>query len=48
MNEISTKIFEPFFMTKELGRGTGLGLAIIYFEASEPHRFALKNQGNTR
>jgi len=25
-----TKIFQPFFTTKEVGKGTGLGLAIVY------------------
>lgn len=28
--DVVTKIFEPFFSTKELGKGTGLGLSMVY------------------
>jgi|GEM_PF-4356495 len=28
--DIQTKIYEPFFTTKEKGRGTGLGLSMVY------------------
>jgi signal transduction histidine kinase len=28
--DIQTRIFDPFFSTKEIGKGTGLGLAISY------------------
>ncbi|HEY1474468.1 MAG TPA: response regulator [Pseudolabrys sp.] len=28
--EITDKIFEPFFSTKEVGKGTGLGLSTVY------------------
>jgi signal transduction histidine kinase len=28
--EIQSKIYEPFFTTKEVGKGTGLGLSLVY------------------
>jgi two-component system cell cycle sensor histidine kinase/response regulator CckA len=28
--DVRTRIFEPFFSTKEVGKGTGLGLAMVY------------------
>ena len=28
--DIQSKIFQPFFTTKEVGKGTGLGLSIVY------------------
>lgn len=28
--EIQSKIYEPFFTTKDIGKGTGLGLAMVY------------------
>lgn len=28
--EVQSKIFEPFFSTKEVGKGTGLGLSTVY------------------
>ncbi|MFZ6011500.1 MAG: tetratricopeptide repeat-containing sensor histidine kinase [Bacteroidota bacterium] len=34
-----TKVFDPFFSTKEIGRGTGLGLSICYNIIREHHGF---------
>jgi len=32
-----TKIFEPFYTTKELGKGTGLGLSAVYGTVQDHH-----------
>ena len=37
--EIQSKIFEPFYTTKEVGKGTGLGLAIVYGIINEHNGF---------
>jgi len=29
-HDVKTRIFEPFYTTKEVGRGTGLGLSMVY------------------
>ena len=36
--EIRSKVFEPFFMTKDVGKGTGLGLQIVHRIVRETHK----------
>ena len=35
--EVLSRIYEPFFTTKEVGQGTGLGLAAVYGIAKQHH-----------
>jgi signal transduction histidine kinase len=35
--EIRSKIFQPFFTTKDLGEGTGLGLSITFGIVDKHH-----------
>ncbi len=39
--DISKRIFEPFYTTKEVGSGTGLGLSVAYFIITENHHGSL-------
>ncbi len=39
--DIRSKIFEPFFSTKEVGLGTGLGLSVSYFIITDLHKGTL-------
>jgi len=49
---ISKRIFEPFYTTKEVGQGTGLGLSIAFFIITKTHHGTLcvestPNKGST-
>ena len=41
-SNIKSRIFEPFFSTKEIGRGTGLGLSVSYFIITDQHKGTLE------
>ena len=36
-DEVKSRIFEPFYTTKEVGKGTGLGLATVYGIVKQNH-----------
>ncbi|NJL90405.1 MAG: hypothetical protein HC916_11910 [Coleofasciculaceae cyanobacterium SM2_1_6] len=40
--EVTVKIFDPFYTTKEVGKGTGLGLAVSYQIVVDKHRGTLE------
>ncbi|MUG92450.1 AAA family ATPase [Scytonema sp. UIC 10036] len=41
-NDVKSKIFNPFFTTKQVGKGTGLGLSISYQIVTEKHGGSLE------
>ena len=49
--ETLTRIYDPFFTTKEVGKGTGLGLAVIFGLMQQLHGFievrSVQGQGST-
>ena len=49
--DVQSRIYEPFFTTKEPGKGTGLGLSIVHRIVTETHRGDIRlfsNPGETR
>jgi signal transduction histidine kinase len=45
--EIKSRIFNPFFTTKEIGKGTGQGLAITHSVITEKHGGSIEVQSKT-
>ena len=35
--EVKSKIFDPFYTTKDVGEGTGIGLSIVYQTVLKHH-----------
>ena len=40
--DVATRIFDPFYTTREVGQGAGLGLSIAYFIVTHNHSGSLK------
>ncbi|WP_320169718.1 transporter substrate-binding domain-containing protein [Maridesulfovibrio sp.] len=40
--DIRSRIFEPFYTTKDVGKGTGLGLSVSYFIITDHHKGTMK------
>ncbi|TIH17166.1 PAS domain S-box protein [Marinifilum sp. JC120] len=41
-HEIRSRIFEPFYTTKEVGKGTGLGLSVSYYIITGHHHGSMR------
>jgi len=43
-DDVVSRIFDPFYTTREVGQGTGLGLSVAYFIVTQNHRGSLRVQ----